>query len=84
MLVTDGDDTSTTVTQEQLLGNVKNCSLRVYCFGLVSEDDQSKAPAAKLARRELAEASGGFVGYPRDPADLEAIGPEISHEAWSQ
>jgi Mg-chelatase subunit ChlD len=84
VVVTDGNDTSSTVTQEQLLGRVKDSGVRVYCIGLLNEDDPSQASAARLALGQLAEASGGRDYYPKDLADLESIVPEIVHEVQKQ
>jgi hypothetical protein len=77
VLVTDGDDTSSTVTQEQLLGNVKNSGVLIYCIGSPNEDDPGHAGAARLALGQLAEASGGVNYYPKDLAEVESISGEI-------
>ena len=77
VLVTDGDDTSSTVTQEQLLGKVKNSGVLIYCIGSPNEDDPGHAGAARLALGQLAEASGGVNYYPKDLAEVESISGEI-------
>jgi Ca-activated chloride channel family protein len=79
-LVTEGNDNASTVTQEQLLGKVRNSEVRVYSIGLLSEDDPGQARAARLALRQLAEASGGLDYYPKDLAEVESISPEIANE----
>ncbi len=84
VVVTDGDDTSSTVTQEQLLARVNNSGVRVYCIGLLNEDDPSRAGAARLALGQLAEASGGLVYYPNDLAEVESISHEIANEVRKQ
>jgi len=84
VLVTDGHDTSSTVTQEQLLGKVENSGVRVYCIGLLNEDDPAQAGAARLALGQLAEASGGLDYYPKDLAEVESISPEIAQRARKQ
>ena len=84
VLVTDGDDTSSTVTQEQLLGKVKNSGVPVYCIGLLNQDDPGQAGAARLALGQLAEASGGLNYYPKDLAEVERISREILNEARKQ
>jgi len=83
VLVTDGNDTSSTVTQEQLLGKVKNSGVRVYSIGLLNEADPGQA-AAKLALERLAEASGGRAYYPKDPAELGSISQEIANGVRKQ
>jgi len=72
------------VTKEQLLGKVKNSSVRVYCIGLLNEDDPGQAGAARLALGQLAEASGGLDYYPKDLAEVESISPEIANEVRKQ
>jgi Ca-activated chloride channel family protein len=80
VLVTEGYDTASSVTQEQLLGIVRNSGVRIYGIGLVSEDDPRRAGAAKLALGQLAEASGGLAYYPGDLAEVESISPEIANQ----
>ena len=84
VLVTDGDDTSSTMTQEQLLGKVTNSGVLVYCIGLLNEDDPRQARTAKLALRQLAQASGGLDYYPKDLAEVESISPQIANEVRKQ
>ncbi len=83
VLVTDGNDTSSTVTQEQLLGKVKKSGVRVYSVGLLNEADPGQA-AAKLALERLAEASGGRAYYPKDLAELGSISQEIANGVRNQ
>lgn len=83
VLVTDGNDTSSTVTQEQLLGKIKNGGVPVYSIGLLSEADPSHA-AARLALEQLAEASGGRAYYPKDLAELRNISQEIANGVGKQ
>ena len=84
VLVTEGNDTASTVSQEQLLSQVGNSGVRVYSIGLVGEDDPRRAGTAKLALGQLAEASGGMTYYPRDLAEVESIAPEIANEVRKQ
>jgi Mg-chelatase subunit ChlD len=84
VLVTEGNDTSSTVTQEQLLSKIKNSGVRVYCIALLSEDDLRQAGAARLALRQLSEASGGLNYYPKDLAEVDGIFPEIANELRKQ
>lgn len=81
VLVTEGNDTASTVTQEQLLGRVRNSGIRVYCIGLVSADDRLRAGTARRAVGQLAGASGGLDYYPTDLAEVERISREIANEA---
>jgi VWFA-related protein len=80
VLITDGDDNSSTVTQAQLLSEIRNSDVRIYTIGLVGDDQLRHAAAARLALRQLAEASGGLDYYPRDLVEVESISREIVDE----
>jgi GWxTD domain-containing protein len=80
VLITDDDDNASKVTQEQLLGKVKNSGVRIYCIGLLSEHDPHDARAARRALRQLAEAAGGLAYYPKDLAEVARISAEIANE----
>jgi Ca-activated chloride channel homolog len=84
VLVTEGYDTASAATQEQLLGKVGNSGVRVYSIGLLSGDEPGRAGAARLALRQLAEASGGRAYYPADLAEVESVSPEIANEVRKQ
>jgi Ca-activated chloride channel family protein len=79
VLVTDGNDTSSRATQEELLGKVKNSGVRVYSMGLLNETDPAQAAAARLALERLADASGGVAYYPKDLAELGSISQQIAN-----
>jgi Ca-activated chloride channel family protein len=80
VLITDGYDTSSKVTQEELLGKVKDRGVPVYCIGLLSESYPPRQEAARLALGQLAEASGGQAFYPKDLAEVENISHQIANE----
>ncbi len=67
-----------------MLDKIKNSGVRIYCIGLLSEDDPGQAGAARLVLGQLAEASGGLNYYPRDLAEVESISPEIANEVRKQ
>jgi hypothetical protein len=80
VLVTDGNDNSSTTSLEQLLGKVKNSGVRVYCIALLSEDHPRETEANRRALAQLAQASGGLDYYPRNLAEVETLSPEIAKE----
>jgi beta-lactamase regulating signal transducer with metallopeptidase domain len=81
VLITEGYDTSSKVSQEELLDKVKSSGVPVYCIGLLSEKDSQRQDAAKLALSELADASGGLAVYPRNVAEVESISRQIANGA---
>jgi Mg-chelatase subunit ChlD len=84
ILVTEGNDTSSRVTQEQLLDAVRSSGVPIYVIGLLSEKYPLQAEEAKLALGELAEASRGVVDYPKDLADVKSVSAEIANKIRRQ
>jgi VWFA-related protein len=81
VLITEGYDTSSKVTQQQLLEKVKSNRVPVYGIGLLSDSDPQRQDAARLALGELADASGGLALYPKNVAEVESISRQIANEA---
>ncbi len=81
VLITEGYDTSSKVTQQQLLEKVKSSRVPVYGIGLLSESDPQRQDAARLALGELADASGGLALYPKNATEIESISRQIANEA---
>jgi BlaR1 peptidase M56/von Willebrand factor type A domain len=80
VLITEGYDTSSIVTQQQLLENVKSSRVPVYSIGLLNKDDSERQDAARVALGELADVSGGLAIYPRNLAEVESISRQIAND----
>jgi Ca-activated chloride channel family protein len=81
VLITEGYDTSSKVSQEELLDKVSSSGVPIYCIGLLSENDSQRQDAARLTLGELADASGGLALYPKNVAEVESISRLIANEA---
>jgi BlaR1 peptidase M56/von Willebrand factor type A domain/Surface antigen variable number repeat len=81
VLITEGYDTSSKVSQEELLGKAKSSGVPIYCIGLLSENDSQRRDAARLALSELADASGGLALYAETVAEVESISRQIGNDA---
>lgn len=81
VLITEGYDTSSKVTEKELLEKVISSRVPVYCIGLLSESDPQRQDAARLALGELADVSGGLAFYPKNVAEVENISRQIASEA---
>ena len=79
VLVTEGNDSASTATQEQLLREAGNSGVPVYCIGLPGDDEPGRAGTARLALGQLAQASGGLAFYPNDLAEVESVSHEIAN-----
>jgi len=80
VLITEGYDTSSKVSQEELLDKVKSSRVPIYSIGLLSESDPQRQDAARLSLGELADASGGLVLYPKNVSDVENISRQIADQ----
>jgi Mg-chelatase subunit ChlD len=81
VLISEGYDTSSKVSQGELLDKVKSSGVPIYCIGLLSENDSQRQDAARLALGELADASGGLALYPKNVAEVESVSRQIANEA---
>ena len=84
LVVTDGNDTSSSVTLEQLLRKAHDSEVLIYAIGLLNEEDPGYARAAKRALKALTEASGGVDYYPKTLGDVREITPNLAHELRNQ
>jgi Ca-activated chloride channel family protein len=78
VLVTEGNDNASAVSQQDLLAEVRSSGVRVYCIGLLGEDESREAARERYALTQLAKASGGLDFYPMDLTQMEAMSPEIA------
>ena len=83
VLVTNGTDTSSVVTQDELLDKIRISGVRVYSIGLLSPE-LGQAAAARVALGKIAEASRAQDFYPKDVTEVERIAPAIADQARSQ
>ncbi len=84
VVVTDGNDNSSDVTQAQVLRQAQSSDVLIYSIGLLSEEDRREARSAKRALKALAEASGGLEYYPESLSDIQEITPRVAHEIRNQ
>jgi Ca-activated chloride channel family protein len=81
VLITEGYDTSSKVTQEQLLETVKSNRVPIFSIGLLSTSDPQRQDSARLALGELADASGGLALYAENVAEVESSSHQIANAA---
>lgn len=81
VLITEGYDTSSNVSQEELLDKAKSSRVPVYGIGLLSKSDPQRQDAARLALGQLADASGGLALYPKNVAEVESVSRQIANAA---
>ena len=84
VIVTDGNDNTSTLSLEELVRKAQQSGILVYSLGILSEEEPREAKKAKRALHDLAVASGGLDYYPKDLAEVEKITPEVAHEIRNQ
>jgi Ca-activated chloride channel family protein len=82
VLVSDGEDTSSLVWEEQVLELVRGREATIHVIALRRESDASNRSARLL--RLLAAESGGEVHYPASIRELDSVYSRISEELRSQ
>lgn len=78
VLVTDGPDNSSRISQQDLLEEVRNSGVHIYSIALQSEEPPRRDVMTRRDLRQLAEISGGQDFYPMDLAGIESISPQIA------
>ena len=84
LVITDGNDNTSTETFEQLMRKAHQSEVLIYCIGLLSDEEPREARAAKRALNDLSTASGGLSYYPKSLSEVETITPQIAHEIRNQ
>lgn len=86
VLLSDGEDTSSLVTYEEVLDLAKRSATTIYTIGLQSRESSiSKGfREAEFTLRHLAEDTGGRSFFPQRADDLAAIYGVIANELASQ
>jgi Ca-activated chloride channel family protein len=86
VVLSDGEDTSSLVTFDQLLDSAKRSQTVIYAVGL-GLDEPSKATMrsdAEFGLRQLAQETGGRLFMPKRPLDLADVYTQIANELTSQ
>jgi VWFA-related protein len=84
LLITDGDDTASSIDLERALTRVQQSEVLVYSVGILSEEDKREARRAKKALDTLTKASGGQAYYPKQQEEVEKLCLEVAHEIRNQ
>ena len=85
VVLSDGEDTSSLITFDEVLELAKRAETAIYTIGLrPDEDDRSGFSEADFVLRQLAYETGGRAFFPENVADLPAIYGQISDELSSQ
>ena len=86
VVLSDGEDTSSLVTFEEVLEQAKRSETAIYSIGLKSDESRSRSGfrEADFVLRQLAQETGGRAFFPETVDELTAIYQQISNELSSQ
>ena len=84
VVLSDGEDTSSLVTFEEILDLAKRSETAIYSIGISTDDGGTGFREADFVLRQLAHETGGRAFFPDDVDDLAGIYEQISDELSSQ
>jgi len=86
VLLSDGEDTSSLVTFEEVMDLAKRSATTIYAIGLQSKESSLARGfrEAEFVLRQLAQETGGRAFFPQRAEDLGGIYGEIADELASQ
>ena len=86
IVLSDGEETSSLVTFDEVLEQAKRSETAIYSIGLQSDDSRSRVGfrEADFVLRQLAQETGGRAFFPNEVDELPKIYQDISDELSSQ
>jgi VWFA-related protein len=85
VVITDGNDTASTLTLERLVQKAHQTDgILLYFVGLLSEEEKREAKKAERALKELASASGGAAIFPKDIEEVDSATQNVAVEIRNQ
>jgi VWFA-related protein len=86
VVVTDGEDnySSESNTLEKLIARAQQSGILIYTFGILTDEERSKAKAAQRALRAIADATGALSYFPQKVEEVGPLALEVAHEIRNQ
>ena len=84
VVVTDGDDNWSTISQESLVRKAQQSGVLIYSVGLLTAETHASATRARRSLVELAEATGGRSFFPKDVSEVDRIAHQVARDIRSQ
>jgi Ca-activated chloride channel family protein len=86
VVLSDGEDTSSLVTFEELLDQVKRSQIAIYTIGLALEPSSVKGTTltGEFVLRRLALETGGLLFTAKQPGELDNVYGQIADELTTQ
>jgi Ca-activated chloride channel family protein len=84
LVITDGDDTVSHETTENLLRKAGPSGIAIYCIGFLKEKDGRTHRSAQRDLKALADGSGGNSYFPNNKAEVDRVILEFLNRLRSQ
>ncbi len=84
VVVTDGNDNSSTISLENLVKSAQQSEVIVYGIGILNEEERREAKRAERALSELATATGGEAFFPKDIGEVERLAQQVARDIRNQ
>jgi len=84
VVVTDGNDNSSSITLENLVKSAQQSEVILYGIGILSEEERREAKRAERALSELATATGGEAFFPKDIGEVERLAQQVARDIRNQ
>jgi Ca-activated chloride channel homolog len=85
LIITDGADNASRLSQEQAIQRVQNLGGPVvYTIGLLFDADEAEAQRARSALDMLSEETGGVAYFPRSLDQVEKIAQDVARDIRNQ
>ena len=84
VVVTDGVDNESIITQESLVKAAQQSGVLIYAVGLLNDEDRGDASRARKQLDGLAEATGGETYFPKEVSEVDRIARLVAHDIRNQ
>ena len=84
LVVTDGEDDSSSIELNELLAVLQKAEVTVYSIGILSQEPSDKRKNAQKMLQNIAKVSGGASYFPQSLEQVEALATKIAHDIRNQ
>ncbi|MBX9600584.1 MAG: VWA domain-containing protein [Bryobacteraceae bacterium] len=84
LVITDGNDNTSTETLEKLVQRAHDSEVLVFAIGILSEEEPREAKKAQRALNAITTATGGLAHYPKAVEDVGATALLVAQEIRNQ
>lgn len=84
LVITDGEDDSSSIELEQLLAVLQKAEVTVYSIGILSQEPTDRRKNAQKALQAIAKVSGGASFFPQSLEQVQALATKIAHDIRNQ